>query len=368
MHSLDAGSPDRATLAVSRSPGLAAAAALVLLTLAACSKAPAPSAPAPGTGGGSGAGTGGRPGGNGGSGGQAQGGVTGGGSGGTTGTGGSGTTTPEGSGGSASGGSTGTGDAASPDAAAEETMPTRPAPDGGVPGVGGPVRPCNFEFCESFEGAEGAAPNPQVWTRSNDGLVLSSKMAARGERSLHVPPMTSGQYFIKENKTFPAAGRMNGEIYGRFFLWIERVPLEKPATLYHWTFLEGADVDANTQGWVIRLGGHHRSNGASYVRFNINTHTGEGEDGLFDMVHGFQPKQWYCIEFYFNTPKSEARFWINGQENTMLHWQMNKAGAYTFPTLKAMRFGWAEYQGTNTPYESYIDEIAMDSHPISCDD
>jgi hypothetical protein len=284
--------------------------------------------------------------------------------GGSTGSGGS----SEGSGGSqpGSGGSDGpggTGGSSGSDAASD--APAAPVGDGGVPGLGGPVRPCKFQLCESFEGDEGAAPDPQVWTRNNNGLVISSKMAARGSKSLHVPPMNSGQYFIKESKTFPA---MNGETYGRFFLWIERVPLEKPAGLYHWTFLEGADVDASTQGWVIRLGGHHRSNGASYVRFNINTHTGEGEDGLFDMVHGFQPKQWYCIEFYFNTPNSEARFWINGAENPMLHWQKNKAGAYTFPALKAMRFGWAEYQGTQTPYESYIDEIAIDSKRIGCDE
>jgi hypothetical protein len=160
---------------------------------------------------------------------------------------------------------------------------------------------------------------------------------------------------------------MNGAFYGRFYLWIERVPTEKPARLYHWTFLEGSDTDAATGGWVIRLGGHHRMNGDSYVRFNINTHTAEGEDGLFDMVNGFQAKQWYCIEFYFNTPSSEARFWVNGAENPMLHWQKNKAGAYTFPELKSLRFGWAEYQATGTPYESYIDEIAVDPNRIGCD-
>jgi hypothetical protein len=264
-----------------------------------------------------------------------------------------------------SGGATGSGgDGASDAAGAGPDAPSATVGDGGVPGLGGEPRACKFQLCESFEGEEGAAPNPAIWSRSNDGLVLSSKYAARGTKSLHVPPMNSGQYFIRESKTFPA---MNGAFYGRFYLWIERVPVEKPAGLYHWTFLEGSDTDTPTNGWVIRLGGHHRSNGASYVRFNINTHTPEGEDGLFDMVHGFQAKQWYCIEFYFNTPNSEARFWINGAENPMLHWMKNKAGAYTFPTLKTLRFGWAEYQATNTPYESYIDEIAIDPNRIGCD-
>jgi hypothetical protein len=266
-------------------------------------------------------------------------------------------------------GATGTGggpaDAGGNDAAVEPTdAANAPADDGGVPGLGGAPRPCKSQLCESFEGEEGAAPDPQIWTRNNDGLVLSSKRAARGTKSLHVPPMTSGQYFIRETKTFPA---MNGAFYGRFYLWIERIPVEAPDGLYHWTFLEGSDSDTDKGGWVIRLGGHHRSNRLSLIRFNINTHTGEGEDGTADLINGFKPQQWYCIEFYFDTPKSEARFWINGVENTMLHWLKNRAGAYIFPTLKTIRFGWAEYQVAKTPYESYIDEIALDPARIGCD-
>jgi hypothetical protein len=282
---------------------------------------------------------------------------------------GTGGASPVGTGGAAAAGAPGTGGLAAIDAGdvrdvAPEDATMSPVDDGGVPGLGGPPRPCKAQLCESFEGDEGAAPDPQVWTRNNDGLVLSSKRAARGTRSLHVPPMTSGQYFIRETRTFPA---MNGAFYGRFYLWIERIPVEAPATLYHWTFLEGSDSDTDKGGWVIRLGGHHRANRLSLIRFNINTHTAEGEDGTADLVHGFQPQRWYCIEFYFDTPRSEARFWINGVENTMLHWLKNRAGAYIFPTLKTIRFGWAEYQGAKTPYESYIDEIAIDPNRIGCE-
>jgi hypothetical protein len=298
---------------------------------------------------------------------------------GESGTGGAGAGQPEGTGGAPAGGrgdasaagAPGTGGARAADdggavdvAAEPEDATVSPTEDGGVPGLGGPPRPCKSQLCESFEGEEGAAPDPLVWRRNNDGLVLSSKRAARGARSLHVPPMTSGQYFIRETKTFPA---INGAFYGRFYLWIERIPIEAPAGLYHWTFLEGSDTDTDKGGWVIRLGGHHRSNRLSLIRFNINTHTGEGEDGTADLINGFQPQRWYCIEFYFDTPRSEARFWINGVENTMLHWLKNRAGAYIFPTLKTIRFGWAEYQGAKTPYESYIDEIAIDPNRIGCE-
>lgn len=293
-----------------------------------------------------------------------------GGTGGSAAAGGTGGAAAGGTGGAAPGGAPGTGGSAPMDAgaaldvAADPADASAPLDDGGVPGLGGAPRPCHSQLCESFEGDEGTAPDPQIWMRNNDGLVLSSKRAARGRMSLHVPPMTSGQYFIRETKTFPA---MNGAFYGRFYLWIERIPVEAPATLYHWTFLEGSDSDTDKGGWVIRLGGHHRANRLSLIRFNINTHTGEGEDGTADLVNGFQPQRWYCIEFYFDTPRSEARFWINGVEDTMLHWLKNRAGAYIFPTLKTIRFGWAEYQGTKTPYESYIDEIAIDPNRIGCE-
>ena len=58
-------------------------------------------------------------------------------------------------------------------------------------------------------------------------------------------------------------------------------------------YLTNSDTDADKGGWVIRLGGHHRANRLSLIRFNINTHTGEGEDGTADLIHGFQPQRWY---------------------------------------------------------------------------
>ena len=80
-------------------------------------------------------------------------------------------------------------------------------------------------------------------------------------------------------------------------------------------------------------------------------------------------KVWHCAEWYFDTPKNEARFWWNGQERPRLHWVNNKPDQpqFTFPDVKAQSIGWAEYQGTKTPYESYIDEIAIDPNRIGCD-
>src|SRR4051812_26523602 len=101
---------------------------------------------------------------------------------------GTGGTSTGGSGGGAAGAG-GSLDAAASGADSAAAMDATPPDDGAVPGLGGPPRPCKSQLCESFEGEEGAAPDPMIWTRNNDGLVLSSKRAARGTKSLHVPPM-----------------------------------------------------------------------------------------------------------------------------------------------------------------------------------
>jgi hypothetical protein len=43
-------------------------------------------------------------------------------------------------------------------------------------------------------------------------------------------------------------------------------------------------------------------------------------------------------------------------------------GGYTFPAaITWMTFGWAEYQAAQTPWDVWIDEIALDKKKIGCD-
>jgi hypothetical protein len=302
----------------------------------------------------------------GGSGPAASGGSTGGApaaSGGATGSGGA--TNPDetpGSGGNGSGG------AAAPDAGAgtggsagDPTPPADAGPSGSTPMTGGDPKPCKFMLCESFEGAEGAAPDPAIWSRQG-APAISTKVAARGKSSLHIPPLTKGTEFIRETKTFPALAK---GFYTRMFLWVEREPLEKPAGLYHWTTIEASD-NAGGGGRVLRLGGHIESEGTDWLRFNYNTHV-NGETGLSDKAAVLMQKKWHCLEAFFDTTGEEARFWLDGQERPMLHWKKNDAKFPFPPDIKSLAFGWAEYQPPQTPFELYIDEIAIDAKPIGCD-
>jgi hypothetical protein len=126
-----------------------------------------------------------------------------------------------------------------------------------------------------------------------------------------------------------------------------------------------AAARADGGGFAVRLGGHKRVTNDLWLRLNIEPHSALAETGLFDKVFPQKAQRWYCVEFYLDSAKNEARFWYDGVERTDLHWQ-NKMPAYDFPDIQSLAFGWAEYQGTKTPFEAYIDEIALDPQPIGC--
>jgi hypothetical protein len=255
---------------------------------------------------------------------------------------------------------------AASDASVEDaSKPLDATPLDATPPVdGGSAGGCRFAFCESFENqAVGAPPDPAVWTRtSQDLLVDGTRAALGGKRSLHVPPMTQGSHYIREKVTLAGLGTT---FYGRVFVWIAKQPVEIPATLYHWTLLEADELDDLNQGRVLRLGGHIEADGTNWLRFNFETHM--GETGLSDKNAVLSVGRWYCAEFYYSLPDNEARFWLDGVEDPVLHWQGPMTG-FTFPTkLSWMSFGWAEYQTAVTPWEVWIDEIALDKNQIGCD-
>jgi hypothetical protein len=268
--------------------------------------------------------------------------------------------------------------ATSPEDSALFEAAANPDPDGGTPtdasggaepgqapGIGGPPRPCRWKFCESFEETTaGTAPNPAVWTRNADDVVVANRRAARGSQALHVGPLKGGSHYINESKSFEATGPT---FYGRMFLWIESFPVESPqppTTVYHWDFFE-ATGQPDGGGFAVRLGGHNRASGELFLRLNIEPHSALPETGLFDKHFPLKTKRWYCIEWFLDGPKSEARFWYDGMERTDLHWQKTQP-TYVFPAFRSMKFGWYEHQGSRTPYEAYIDEIALDTERIGC--
>lgn len=245
-------------------------------------------------------------------------------------------------------------------------VPDAPAP----PDVPGPSGACKFALCEGFETyKEGDVPDPSLWVQQATKATVGSALAARGTKALHIPAFTKDRVQIRETKTFPALAKA---FYARVFLYVDKQPVEAPATLYHWTLIEASEAPDDS-GHRVRLGGHiEKAVGPTdWLRFNyetglpVTTH----ETGLSDPSSVIEPKKWHCIQVYFNMTTSEARIWLDDVERPKLHWQNNMPGMFSFPAaIQSLSFGWVEYQPPATPWEVWLDEIAVDANPIGCQD
>jgi hypothetical protein len=260
---------------------------------------------------------------------------------------------------------------AAPVAPADAAVAVDAAVSGEVAATGGPPAACKFALCESFESyADGAVPDPALWAQKATKATVDSVRAARGKKALHIGPFTKDSVYIRETRTFPALGKA---FYGRVFLWVDKEPLETPPNLYHWTMIESSETPEDS-GKQVRLGGHIEAGmPGDWLRFNFETHAQAAthETGLSDKTAFVVPRQWNCIEFYFDMQKQEARIWLNGMERTQLHWlnNMPQSAIFQFPAeIKSLSFGWTEYQPPKTPWDVWLDEIAVDGQRIGCDD
>jgi hypothetical protein len=296
-----------------------------------------------------------------------------------------------------SGVSTGTGTFASGQSASGVGVPEGgTGTEAGQPDAGGgdgaANSACKYQFCETFEGTQaGAPPDPSKWTLDGSPVFVESTRPHTGKMSLHVPPhngalctepppaqaQTAGcpaARFIRASSAFPAA--LHKQHYGRVWFYFEQVP--NPGQFYHWMVMEANAGTGYYGGLAVRMGGHQDPaaglpNAESYLRLHIETHMHQimpYEDGLSDQQATTKTKTWYCLEWYYDAPGNEARFWMDGVERTGLHWTkaISKLGPqFNFPAeFKSVAFGLRNFQVSTTPFELYIDDIALDSQKIGC--
>src|SRR5258708_15091457 len=99
---------------------------------------------------------------------------------------------------------------------------------------------------------------------------------------------------------------------------MEKQPVEKPATLYHWTLLEAEELDDFNQGKVLRLGGHIEGDGPNWLRFNFQTHMNPGETGLSHKKAVLSIQRSYFAEVYYSLSDNQAPLLFDGLEDTTL--------------------------------------------------
>jgi hypothetical protein len=262
-----------------------------------------------------------------------------------------------GTGGSSAGGSTGSGTA---------------GVTGGA-GLGG-ASLCTtgrFLLCEGFETTPVGNTPPAGWTRHGSASVADDQ-AARGTRALKVGAANNGErrFYFTDAEKFGAGH------WGRIFYKVQTpVP------------------DAFVHSSLVVLQGNGPSNGASEYRvvdtvkqavdtpdvaslhqflWNVQIQGGSefGKQGPYNWRFD---GNWHCAEWHIDGATQAYQFFFDGTEVTQMR-IMNGAGNYGSGSNRTdipmvftdLKVGWNNYQSAPPGFVAWIDEIAIDTDRIGC--
>lgn len=219
------------------------------------------------------------------------------------------------------------------------------------------------QLCDDFE----AATLNAQWS-SSGAVSLDTSQKARGNQSLHLHLVNQAWATIAETRTFPEA---NDHFFGRLFFRASAIPTTNPPVA-HWTLVAGAGNNTPE----IREGGINGKWGTGTDSTGTGGGTGDWTTEDNDPPGAARPvpsSTWACIEWEYNGSTNETRFWWDGVEHPSMHTTAtvhggNQSVQYILPHFTQVKIGWMLYQAPVNPttFDIWIDEIAIDSRRIGC--
>jgi hypothetical protein len=223
------------------------------------------------------------------------------------------------------------------------------------------------QLCDDFESATaGGKPSSSLWQASGD-VSIDTAQFARGKQSLHLHIVNQNWATITETKTFPETGN---HFFGRLFFRASAIPATNPPVA-HWSLVAGSGNGTAE----IREGGINGKWGTGTDN-RTDGGTGDWTNEDQDPAGNVKPvpsNQWACIEWEYDGAKNETRFWWDGVEHPSMHTTSTKHGGdqsvpYILPQFTQLKIGWMLYQTPVSPttFDIWLDEIAVDSQRIGC--
>lgn len=227
-------------------------------------------------------------------------------------------------------------------------------------------------LCDDFESRDaGDFPDPLTWSRNATAgitIAIDTTRAARGTKSVRfTTPNVPSEAYIRETKSFAVT---HNAFYGRLFYY-QQAP--GPQKFAHWNVIEATGpqvVDGVQMTSFYRYGGvslggifnnylfqfEHRPREPNYVEI------GQAEDKQLEPLG-----QWVCLEWFFDGDATEGRLWKDGVELPALHATSPFNGvSFTMPVFNGLNIGWAHYQNPEAGFEVWVDEVAVDTQRIGC--
>jgi len=235
------------------------------------------------------------------------------------------------------------------------------APSPGDAGLGGPSRcsPGKYLICEDFEAtAEGAVPTG--WTKHGAAAVAADD-AARGTHSLKISAAANG-----ERRIYTDATPLGGGHWGRIFY---KVQLPVPTVFVHSTIVAFQGIGPTRGNEEVRVVDTVKNaNGTHQFLYNVQPSGAEfGKGSPYNWT--FDGK-WHCAEWHIDAPTQSYHFYYDGAEVTSIalnNGPMNYNGTDIPPSFSQLHVGWNNYQSAPPGFVAWVDEVALDTNRIGCD-
>ena len=235
---------------------------------------------------------------------------------------------------------------------------------------GGAVDPCAGRLiCDDFEDDTlGAAPLAPWQTNVNQGaVVVDGAHAHSGMRAVKVST-DAGQYkqalfYAEGAPAFPVPGNV---VYGRMMIYMPQTANDG----VHWTMIQGSGPVPGHAG----VTGHYRYGGMWQGKMMANYETSNAATDCWNNSDTVMPTgAWTCMEWRFDGPANDMRFWLDGTEVADLHVTQQGMGCggqdlggdWLAPDFERMYLGWESYQQDDAR-EAWIDDVIIDDQPIGC--
>lgn len=239
-----------------------------------------------------------------------------------------------------------------------------------------PPNPClDRTVCEDFEGtAVGQAPGAPWVVQSSKGTVKVDRTHVHGGLNalkVSIEATTSGDTYRKAMlalKGAPLIPLKDNSVYGRFFLWVDRVP----DSSVHYTFASGSGQLGSLYA-VYNYGGMGGLM-ANYYKSSAPDPT----DCWQTKSVPFPTGGWKCVAFRFDGKNNELAFSLDGVDVPELHVLGNSKtdqtctipgvdGRWLAPVFDSVGVGWESYQHDAAgAHDAWIDDVILDDTPIGC--
>ncbi len=242
-------------------------------------------------------------------------------------------------------------------------------------------------FCDDFEAfVAGTKPGaPWAANEISGAITVDEAKAFSGKRSVKFTTTGAASY-QSVLLAHPGVAELRGAsniVYGRMMFWLDAAPMGD----VHWTFIAGEGlVPGQTYRATYRYGGQHPIlDGSTFVGSQLmanyetpDSHATPPVGPASDCWHHADKHvvpagRWTCVSWAFDSAQDEMQFWLDGSELPDLHVVKTGQGcvsqpadyAWKAPAVSKILVGWESYQ-TDEPRAIWIDDVVIDTKPISC--